>query len=96
MNIFKWFKSRAKRVIEDFVAPLFRSGVAAELAWALPKALDIAMRLQSGQLSSADKRTAAIKDLLTEAKNQQISIATSLAATAIELAVQKIKAASAP
>ena len=90
-RIGKWFK---RNVIEDFVTPLFRKGIGDALTWALPRALSLVAQVAADPklLTNDAKRAAVFRGLEGEAKATGIAIGASLINTAIELAVQKLKA----
>jgi hypothetical protein len=87
------FRSGARAVIEDFVAPVFRKGFSDELALVLPIAARVTAQLAAGGLDSKAKRAAALDAIGKELVAGQLSVAASAINIAIELAVQKLKAA---
>jgi predicted N-acetyltransferase YhbS len=87
------FRSGAKAVVADFVAPLFRAAVSKELAIVLPLAAEVTGRLAADprMLTNDDKRRAAFDELSGRLAAQQVAIGASLINTAIELAVRKLR-----
>ena len=78
-----------------FLAILFKKAIHDELAIALPIAANAVRQIAADPsiISNADKRDAAVSNVLAEVGKAQVSVGLGIVNLAVELAVQEFKAA---